>query len=66
LVHGALLYKIKNHDNWTTQQLKKLIQERLQPYFYKTKRRKPIITSTIFYIDDLRLISPPEEEIIAN
>ena len=66
LVHGALLYKIKNHDNWTTQQLKKLIQERLQPYFYKTKRRKPIITSTIFYTDDLRLISPPEEEIIAS
>ncbi len=66
LVHGALLYKIKNSDNWTTQQLKKLIQERLQPYFYKTKRRRPIITSTIFYTDDLRLITPPEEEIIAN
>lgn len=64
LVHGAVLYKIKNHDNWTTVQLKKLIQERLQPYFYKTKRRKPIITSTIFYTDDLRLITPIEEETI--
>lgn len=65
LVHGAILYKIKNHDNWTTQQLKKLVQERLQPYFYKIKRRRPIITSTIFYTDDLRLINPPNEEIIA-
>ncbi|MGL5617491.1 MAG: ribonuclease J [Metamycoplasmataceae bacterium] len=68
LVHGAILYKIKNHEKWTTQQLKKLIQERLQPYFYKVKRRKPIITSTVFYIDDLKLITPQEhdEEIIAN
>ena len=57
LVHGAILYKLKNNNNWTTQQLKKLIQDRLQPYFYKTKRRKPIITSTIFYTDDLRLIN---------
>ncbi|MGL5205129.1 MAG: ribonuclease J [Metamycoplasmataceae bacterium] len=68
LVHGAILYKIKNHENWTTQQLKKLIQERLQPYFYKVKRRKPIITSTIFYTDDLKLITPQEhdEEIIVD
>ncbi|MGL5205584.1 MAG: ribonuclease J [Metamycoplasmataceae bacterium] len=68
LVHGAILYKIKNHEGWTTQQLKKLIQERLQPYFYKVKRRKPIITSTIFYTDDLKLITPKEhdEEIVAD
>lgn len=60
LVHGAILYKIKNSDKWTTQQLKKIIQERVKPYFYKTKRRTPFVSTTIQYIDDTKLISKPK------
>lgn len=62
LVHGAVLHKIKNSNNWTTQQLKKIIQERIRPYFYKTKRRTPFISTTIQYINGIKLIQKKEEK----
>ncbi|MGL4343118.1 MAG: ribonuclease J [Metamycoplasmataceae bacterium] len=63
IVYGAVLYKIKNfEDSYTTAQLKKIIRERLQPFFYKTKRRRPIITTTIIYEDNLKFAPNTTEE----
>lgn len=62
LVHGAVLYKIKNSSKWNNQQLKKLIQERIRPYFYKTKRRIPFISTTIQYVNDVSLIDIPNNK----
>ena len=55
IVHGAVLYKIKNSDDWNSAKLKKLIQERVKPYFYKTKRRSPYVCVSIQYVDNLKL-----------
>lgn len=54
LVHGVVLYKIKNSKDWTSAQLKKNIQERIKPYFYKTKRRSPFVSVSIQYVNDLK------------
>ena len=59
LVHGAVLYKIKNTEKWTSAQLKKIIQERIRPYFYKTKRRTPFISVAIQYVNDAEFIPNP-------
>ncbi len=61
LVHGAVLYKIKNSDDWNSAKLKKLIQERIRPYFYKTKRRNPYIVISIQYINNLKLVEDKTE-----
>lgn len=63
LAHGAVLHKIKNSEKWTTQQLKKVIQDRVRPYFYKTKRRIPYVSITIQYVNDSNLIPVPIEKI---
>ncbi len=52
LVHGATLYSIKNKKNWTVNDISSIIKERLQPLFYKLKRRKPIIIPQIILIDE--------------
>ncbi|RMA79041.1 ribonuclease J [Metamycoplasma subdolum] len=49
LVHGAILYTIKNSTNWTVPQLKQLIIDRLSPFFYKHKRRNVVIIPTILF-----------------
>lgn len=61
LVHGAVLYKIKNSNDWTTSELKKLIQERVKPYFYKTKRRSPLVCVSIQYVNNLKFYENPNE-----
>lgn len=61
LVHGAVLHKIKNTEKWTSQQIKKIIQDRIRPYFYKTKRRVPYISTTIQYINDAELVRKSEK-----
>lgn len=52
IVHGAILFTIKNKTNWEIPELKQLIKDRLEPFFYKEKRRRPIIMSTILFVDD--------------
>ncbi|QNM93743.1 ribonuclease J [Mycoplasma sp. Pen4] len=52
VAHGAVLYHIKNNKTWTTQELEKIIQERLSSLFYKEKRRNPIIIPTIMYTNE--------------
>lgn len=49
LVHGAILYTIKNSNDWTVPQLKQLIIDRLAPFFYKNKRRDIVIIPTILF-----------------
>lgn len=49
LVHGAILYTIKNSNDWTVPQLKQLIIDRLAPFFYKNKRRDVVIIPTILF-----------------
>lgn len=63
LAHGVVLHKIKNSEKWTTPQLKKLVQERVRPYFYKTKRRIPYVSVTIQYVNESKLIPVPKEKI---
>lgn len=52
IVHGAVLFTIKNKSDWDIPELKQLIKDRLEPFFYKEKRRKPIIMSTFLFTDD--------------
>ncbi|UUM19137.1 ribonuclease J [Mycoplasma sp. 1018B] len=52
IAHGAALYYIKNTPEWNVVELKKLICDRLENFFYKEKRRKPIIIPIILYTDD--------------
>ncbi|AXE60521.1 RNase J family beta-CASP ribonuclease [[Mycoplasma] phocae] len=51
IVHGAVLYTIKNTTDWTVPQLKQLIIDRLAPFFYKQKRRNVVIIPTILFAD---------------
>ncbi|QJG66763.1 ribonuclease J [Mycoplasma phocoenae] len=52
LVHSAVLYTIRNKDNWTIPELKQLIKDRLEPYFYKEKRRNVVVLSTILLVNE--------------
>ncbi|TQC51285.1 ribonuclease J [Mycoplasmopsis mucosicanis] len=52
LAHGAALYYLKNTENFNVVELKQLIIERLENFFYKEKRRRPIIIPTILFTDD--------------
>ncbi|WGI36758.1 ribonuclease J [Mesomycoplasma lagogenitalium] len=52
IVHGAILFTIKNKNDWTVPELKQLIKDRLIPFFYKEKRRNPVILSTFLFADD--------------
>ncbi|WP_025755477.1 ribonuclease J [Mycoplasmopsis cricetuli] len=52
VAHGAVLYIIKNKTNWTIDELKQIIENRLEGLFYKKKRRRPIIIPTIIFTDE--------------
>lgn len=52
VAHGAVLYHIKNNENWTTEELETIIKERLSTLFYKEKRRDSIIIPTIIYTNE--------------
>ncbi|AWX42971.1 hydrolase [Metamycoplasma cloacale] len=51
IIHGAILYVIKNTNDWTVPQLKQLMIDRLAPFFYKNKRRNVVILPTILFTD---------------
>ncbi|AZG68407.1 ribonuclease J [Mycoplasma struthionis] len=57
LVHGAILYTIKNNNDWSVPQLKQLIIDRLESFFYKSKRRNVVILPTVLFSD-----SKPKEK----
>ena len=61
IVHGLVLFTIKNSSDWTSSKLKKYIQERVKSYFYKTKRRSPYVCISIQYLDDLKFVTIPKE-----
>ena len=44
-------------------QIKKIIHDRIRPYFYKLKRRVPYISTTIQYVNDVEIVDNPIEEI---
>ncbi|WP_027334150.1 ribonuclease J [Mycoplasma elephantis] len=52
IAHGAVLYTIKTKENLNVIDLKNLISNRLEAYFYKQKRRHPIIVPVILFIND--------------
>ena len=47
MAHGAILYIIKNNENWTKEEIKKVVGERIESYFYKVKRRRPTVVTSI-------------------
>ncbi|CAM9153605.1 ribonuclease J [Mycoplasma marinum] len=51
LVHGSTLYTIKNKKDWKVEDVKSIIKERLEPLFYKVKRRRPIIIPVIIFAE---------------
>lgn len=65
LVHGVVLYKLKNTDDWNSASLKKIIQERIKPYFYKTKRRSPLVCVSIQYVNNLKYYEMPDANEVA-
>jgi ribonuclease J len=50
IAHGSILYAIKNDKNWTTEKLNEILKTRIRNYFYKTKKRKPIIIPSLVTI----------------
>nr|WP_318031046.1 hypothetical protein [Mycoplasmopsis bovis] len=52
MLHGAVLYRIKNNANWNIVELKQLIIDRLEALFYKEKRRRPIIIPTFLFVKE--------------
>ncbi|ACF07065.1 hydrolase [Metamycoplasma arthritidis] len=54
IVHGAMLYTIKNIENWNVPQLKQLMIDRLAPFFYRHKRRNVVIIPTILFTDHVK------------
>ncbi|MDJ1648371.1 ribonuclease J [Mycoplasma phocimorsus] len=52
IAHGAVLYTIKNTNDWDVIKLKALIIQRLQAFFYKQKRRNPIIVPVILFTEN--------------
>ena len=51
LAHGAILYTIKNKKDWTKEDVKKAVQARVEPFFYKVKRRRPVMVTSIIDFD---------------
>ncbi|MDC8937511.1 ribonuclease J [Metamycoplasma hyosynoviae] len=49
IIHGAILYTIRNNKNWDTPQLKQIIIDRLEPFFYRHKRRNVVVIPTILF-----------------
>ncbi len=47
IAHGSILYFIKNDKNWTTAKLNEILKIRIRNYFYKIKKRNPIIIPSI-------------------
>ncbi len=47
LAHGAALYTVKNKTGWTKADLKLAVKKRVEPFFYKEKRRRPVIVVSI-------------------
>lgn len=47
LAHGGILYIIKNKVDWKEFEIEELLRSRIEPYFYKHKRRKPLIALSI-------------------
>lgn len=62
LVHGAILYTIKNEKDWTIPKIKQLIIDRLDPFFYKNKRRNVVIIPTILLTDQAEEKNTKNEE----
>ena len=49
MAHGAILHTIKNKKNWTKADVKEVVEKRIKPYFYRVKRRNPLIITSILY-----------------
>lgn len=47
MAHGTILHTIKNIKNWTKKELKENLSKRIGTYFYKIRRRNPIILTSI-------------------
>ena len=47
LAHGAILSVVKNKKDWTKSDIKKEVAKRIEPYFYKVKRRNPLVVTSI-------------------
>lgn len=52
IAHGAVLYTIKNKADWTVVDVKNIIIERLETFFYKEKRRYPIIIPVVMFANE--------------
>ncbi|MBZ4203345.1 ribonuclease J [Mycoplasma tauri] len=52
IAHGAVLYHIRNKENWNVTELKQLVIDRLEALFYKEKRRRPIIIPVFLFTDE--------------
>ncbi len=57
LAHGGILYTIKNNPNWKESEIEELLKLRIEPYFYKHKRRKPLV---LVSISSKAKINPPK------
>lgn len=47
LSHGAALFTIKNKENWNKKMIKEAIKKRVEPFFFKKRRRNPLIIVSI-------------------
>lgn len=52
LVHGSVLFTIKNDPNWTIRDIQKVVSQRVQVFFYTEKRRRPLVSTTVFFTNE--------------
>ncbi|CAT05358.1 hydrolase [Mesomycoplasma conjunctivae] len=52
LVHSSILFLLKNKTDVSIPQIKQTVKNRLNTFFYKQRRRKPVILSSVIYVDE--------------
>ena len=47
IAHGAILYTIKNNNQWKNSDIKQILKKKLETFFFRKKRRNPVIVTSI-------------------
>ena len=47
MAHGTILYIIKNNKEWKIKDIENMLKKRIQQFFYRTKKRNPVIIPLI-------------------
>ena len=63
LAHGAALYVIKNKKDWTKNDIKLAVKKRVEPFFYREKRRRPVLVVSLLEKAEKGKVKQNEQEL---